>query len=96
MSPGPLRVGAQVPPLFLDHMAHVIVRHILDGTGDGLRARAGELLFREQRITLQAGNILAVARPGQTGEHPVAISSVKKLTVVDPDDWQAGFGRVEL
>lgn len=51
--------GTQVPPLFLDHMAHVIVRHILDGTGDGLRARAGELLFREQRVTLQDGNILS-------------------------------------
>ncbi len=51
--------GAQVPPLFLDQMAHVILRHILDGTEDGLRARAGELLFREQRITLQDGNILA-------------------------------------
>ncbi len=51
--------GAQVPPLFLDQMAHVILRHILDGTEDGLRARAGELLFREQRIILQDGNILA-------------------------------------
>ncbi len=52
-------VGAQVPPLFLDQMAHVILRHILDGTGDGLRARAAELLFREQRITIQDGNILS-------------------------------------
>ncbi len=51
--------GAQVPPLFLDQMAHVILRHILDGTGDGLRARAAELLFREQRITIQDGNILS-------------------------------------
>jgi hypothetical protein len=51
--------GAQVPPLFLDQMAHVILRHVLDGTGDGLRARAAELLFREQRITIQDGNILS-------------------------------------
>jgi len=51
--------GAQIPPLFLDQMAHVILRHILDGTGDGLRARAAELLFREQRVTIQDGNILA-------------------------------------
>ena len=51
--------GAQIPPLFLDQMAHVILRHVLDGTGDGLRARAAELLFREQRITIQDGNILS-------------------------------------
>ena len=51
--------GAQLPPLFLDQMAHVILRHVLDGTGDGLRARAAELLFREQRITIQDGNILS-------------------------------------
>jgi len=50
---------APVPPLFLDQMAHVVVRHLLDGTEDGLRARAGELLFREQQITIQDGNILA-------------------------------------
>ncbi len=48
-----------LPPLFLDQMAHVILRHILDGTDDGLRARAAELLFREQRVTVQDGNILA-------------------------------------
>jgi hypothetical protein len=47
------------PPLFLDHMVHVILRHVLDGTEDGLRARAGELLFREQRVTVQDGNVLA-------------------------------------
>jgi len=51
--------GEPLPPLFLDQMAHVILRHILDGTEDGLRARAGELLFREQRVTIQDGNILA-------------------------------------
>ena len=47
--------GEPLPPLFLDHMVHVILRHILDGTEDGLRARAGELLFREQRVTIQDG-----------------------------------------
>jgi Family of unknown function (DUF6352) len=51
--------GVAIPPLFLDQMAHVILRHILDGTEDGLRARAAELLFREQRVTVQDGNILA-------------------------------------
>lgn len=48
-----------LPPLFLDQMVHVIVRNILDGTDDAFRARAGELLFREQNVTLQEGAVLA-------------------------------------
>ena len=51
--------GVQVPPLFVDQMAHVILRRILDGTDDGLRARAAELLFREQKVTLMDGALLA-------------------------------------
>lgn len=47
-----------VPPLFLDQLAHVLVRHTLDGTRDPFRARAGELLFREQRVTIQDGQIM--------------------------------------
>lgn len=51
--------GVRLPPLFVDQMAHVIVRRILDGTEDGLRARAAELLFREQKVTIQGGHVLA-------------------------------------
>ncbi len=40
-------------------MAHVILRGILDGCEDGLRARAGELLFREQKITINDGHVMA-------------------------------------
>ncbi len=48
-----------IPPLFIDQMAHVIVRGILDGCEDGLRARAGELLFREQKVTINDGHVMA-------------------------------------
>jgi len=47
-----------VPALFLDQMAHVIVRNILDAVADPFQARAGELLFREQIVTLEQGAIL--------------------------------------
>lgn len=47
-----------VPPLFLDQLTHILVRHLLDGTGDPFRARAGELLFREQRVTIQDGQVM--------------------------------------
>ncbi len=57
------REGAEacvpVPPLFIDQMAHVIARGVLEGCDDGLRARAGELLFREQKVTIQDGTIMA-------------------------------------
>jgi len=54
-----VRTGlAGVPPLCLDHLAHVIVRHILDGCTDPLTVRAAELLFREQKVTIQNGAVM--------------------------------------
>ena len=50
--------AAGVPPQFLDQLAQVILRNILDGTDDALEARAGELFFREQRVSLQDGAVL--------------------------------------
>jgi hypothetical protein len=47
------------PPLFVDQLVAVILRGILDGTDDAFRARAGELLYRAQRITIEDGAILA-------------------------------------
>ena len=55
----PLEADAAIPPLFIDQMAHVILRGILDGCEDGLRARAGELLFREQKVTINDGHVMA-------------------------------------
>jgi hypothetical protein len=47
-----------VPPLFVDQLAHVILRNILDGCEDALRLRAGELFWREQKATIQDGHVL--------------------------------------
>ncbi len=47
-----------VPPLFIDQLAHVIMRNILDGTDDPFRARAGELFFRRQTGMSRDGAIL--------------------------------------
>ena len=49
---------ARIPALFLDQLVHVILRHILDDCADPLRLRAGELLFREQKVTIQNGAIM--------------------------------------
>jgi hypothetical protein len=51
--------GVPVPPLFVDQLAQILIRHILDGTADPLRFRAAELWFREQSVTINDGHILA-------------------------------------
>ena len=47
-----------IPPMFLDQLAHVILRNILDGIDDALRLRAAEVFFREQKATIQDGHVL--------------------------------------
>ena len=47
------------PPLFIDILAQAIVRNVLDGCREALVARAGELLFRTQRISTEGGQVLA-------------------------------------
>jgi len=50
--------GVDVPPLFIEQLAHVILRNILDDCEDPLRLRAAELFFREQKSTLRDGHVL--------------------------------------
>jgi hypothetical protein len=47
-----------VPPDFIHHTAQVILRGILDGTGDGLEARSAELFFRRQRVSINDGAVM--------------------------------------
>jgi hypothetical protein len=47
-----------IPPMFLDQLAHVILRNLLDGSDDALRLRAAEVFFREQKATVQDGHVL--------------------------------------
>jgi hypothetical protein len=47
-----------VPPIFIDQLAHIIVRGILEDADDPLEARTAELFFREQKVTLQEGSVL--------------------------------------
>jgi len=57
--PDPARGEPPVPPLFFDQLVQVVVRNLLDGTEHALRARAGELLFREQKVTINEGFVMA-------------------------------------
>jgi hypothetical protein len=57
---GLFRQGAiSLPPLFIDLIAQAMLRQWLDSGADAYEARAAELLFRPQRITLEAGRLLS-------------------------------------
>ena len=61
-----------VPPLFVDQLAHVILRNILEDCDDPFRARAAELFFRKQTALNRDGAILlgdddTIAMYRQTG-----------------------------
>ena len=55
---GLFKGAVDVPPLFIEQMAHVVLRNILDGCDDPLRLRAAEIFFREQKATIQDGHVL--------------------------------------
>ena len=47
-----------VPPPFIHHTAQVILRNILDGVENGLEARAAEVFFRPQSVTIERGSVM--------------------------------------
>jgi len=47
-----------VPPLFIDQLAQIILRNLLEGADDALELRAAELFYREQKASLQEGAIM--------------------------------------
>ena len=59
---GLFRRDVAVPPDFIHHTAQVILRGILEGVDDGLEARAAEIFFREQSITVQEGAVMFADR----------------------------------
>lgn len=53
------RPAVDLAPAFVDALAQAIVRSLLEGTSDPWYARAGELFFRRQRVSLENGQVLA-------------------------------------
>lgn len=82
-----------VPPLFVDHLVHAILRNVLDGCADALRLRAAELFFREQKATLREGQVLlADAETVDMHASGGRFGSLGRLIV----DAQGGLGQVNL
>jgi hypothetical protein len=82
-----------LPPLFIEQLAHVILRNLLDACGDPLRLRAAELFFREQKATLQDGHVL-LADLETVAMHAAGnrYGSIGKLIV----EAQGSVGKVDL
>lgn len=47
-----------MPPLFLEQLVHLQLRHLLNDTEEAVRVRAAELLFREQKVSIQDGRVM--------------------------------------
>ena len=54
--------AAPVPPDFIDLLVQAMLRHLLRDSADAQLARAAELLFRPQSLTVQDGQLLAADR----------------------------------
>jgi hypothetical protein len=52
------RRDVAVPPPFIHHTAQVILRSILEGVESGLEARAAEIFFRPQSVTIESGAVM--------------------------------------
>lgn len=52
------RRDVAVPPAFVHDTAQVILRNILEGIDDGLEARAAEIFFRPQSVTIERGTVM--------------------------------------
>jgi uncharacterized protein DUF6352 len=50
--------SVDVPPLFLDQLAQIILRNVLDGVEDPLEARAAEVFYREQKANAEEGVVM--------------------------------------
>ena len=47
-----------IPPLFLDQLVHVLLRHLLRDCTDPIRLRAAEAFFRTQSVSIQDGRVM--------------------------------------
>jgi hypothetical protein len=72
--------GAQkFPPLFINQLVHVILRNALDGCEDAEVARAGELFFRTQRVTMHENNLIAADEEKVAGTNATPASPLVSM-----------------
>ena len=75
-----VRTGVgKTPPLFISQLVHVILRNTLDGVDDARVARAAELFFRTQRVTLHEGSLLVADEETVGGINPVPMTPLVSM-----------------
>ena len=104
------RDGVDVPPMLVHGITQVLLRHILGDQADPMHARAAEMLFRPQRVTVgDDGSIMAAdettielyATPGGFGSLPELLQRNRMpprsvdLDVLDTDTALSYWSRDE-
>ena len=74
-----------VPPLFINQLVHVILRNALDGTEDAQVARAAELFFRTQRVTLHDGSLIVADEETIGGVNTAPVTPLVSMLGIPPE-----------
>jgi len=69
----------RTPLLFINQLVHVILRNALDGIDDPWVARAGELFFRTQRVTVHGGSLIAADEETIGGVNTAPVSPLVSM-----------------
>lgn len=90
-----LRSGrVRVPPLFLDCLVATVLGFVQRDTLDAFQVRAGQLLYREQRLSLSEGRALCADLEALDQRQQHAHSAAGLLDVLSPDNaadfWRQG------
>lgn len=64
--------GVDVPPVFVHQLTQVLLRHTLGSQASAMQARAAEMLFRPQRISVQVDGQVMAADDETVQRHAVA------------------------
>jgi hypothetical protein len=64
--------GVDVPPVFVHQLTQILLRHALGGTATAMQARAAEMLFRPQRISVQDDGRVMAADDEIVERHAIA------------------------
>jgi hypothetical protein len=73
----------RTPPLFLNQLAHLILRNALDGCDDPFVLRAAELFFRAQRVTVHEGALLSADEEQIAGTNPAPVSPLVSMLGIE-------------
>jgi hypothetical protein len=85
------QAAVDTPPLFIDHMVHLIVHNMLESCGDPMRLRAAELFFREQRVSTDDGRLLLADQ-----ENIEMQARTARDGAPDGGDWAPGLAVLDV